>query len=251
MRYDTPFRELLREAVAEVGSPFTQEDVERWLLGRHGDVRRSAIRAHLSAGTVNNQSRVHFGMPVGDLVFRRSDGKLERYDPARHGRWRRGLPAVVPTRSASNGGTVASNGGAPSEPRRRAAPAAPTRSELRAAAHAAFGVPLRARSIPLRGGRRHRFDLVSADGRVVGAIAPAATGLPSTARLAVISERVWLLQQVAAGGTRFVLVLGDPRAATSWLRRFGAPAGGVRVMRVARGRIVDAWGGSRQPEPPV
>lgn len=257
MRYDTPFRELLREAIADMESPFTQEDVEHWFGRRHGDVQRSTIRAHLTAGTVNNQRRVHFGIPVGDLLFRRPDGRLERYDPLHHGRWRRGLPAAGPssarvlggrsvptvTEAAPNGLPWRPNGASPNGTSPRTAPA-PGRSDARAAARAAaraeFGSSLGQRGVALLGGATHRFDLVSKDGRVVGAIVAETRDAPPGVRLALVSEQMWLLQQVAEpDATRFVLVVGDPRAASTWLRRYAMLADGVRVLRVVRGRVVD------------
>lgn len=85
----------------------------------------------------------------------------------------------------------------------------------------AWGLRLTRQSISLDRGVVHSFDFVSDDGTVIGDAKWFKNLQPSpSAKLSVISEYVWLLQQ-AAGAARRFLVFGHDRAVPEgWLRRF-------------------------------
>jgi hypothetical protein len=80
--YDRPVRELLAEAVQALTPPLRPRDIVRWFRTHYPRVNDKTVRAHVRAGTVNDPNRLHYSMRVGNLLYRRSDGLLDRYDPA-------------------------------------------------------------------------------------------------------------------------------------------------------------------------
>jgi len=90
-------RSLLRDAIASQREPFDWYQVADAARAHSSDVDLALLEGLLIAGTVNDTRRRHFPDPM-DLVFRRDDGLLERYDPAIHGRWSEaGTPRRIPT----------------------------------------------------------------------------------------------------------------------------------------------------------
>jgi hypothetical protein len=80
--YDRPVRELLAEAVSALTPPYKPRDFVRWFQANYPRVNDKTVRAHIRAATVNDPNRFHYSMRVGDLLYRRTDGFLDRYDPA-------------------------------------------------------------------------------------------------------------------------------------------------------------------------
>jgi DNA-binding GntR family transcriptional regulator len=120
-------------------------------------------------------------------------------------------PAVRPTRSITN---VTSG--------------AEFEMHARAALSEAWGVQLTSRVVTLRGGVTHSFDLVSRDESVLGDAKRFKDLKPSpAAKLSVIAEYVWLLQNHQGASRRF-LVFGQDRAVPErWLSRFAPLLDGV------------------------
>ncbi len=91
-----------------------------------------------------------------------------------------------------------------------------------------WGLALSSRVLTLRGGVTHSFDLVSADAGVVGDAKWFKDLQPiPAAKLSVIAEYVWLLQNLD-GAQRCFLVFGQDRAVPErWLSRFRPLLAGV------------------------
>lgn len=92
----------------------------------------------------------------------------------------------------------------------------------------AWGLSLSSRVLTLRGDVTHSFDLVSDDGTVVGDAKWYKDLRPiPAAKLSVIAEYVWLLQNLESAQRRF-LVFGQDRVVPErWLSRFRPLLGGV------------------------
>ena len=72
---------------------FTSEEVLEWIHDVADWVEDAWVGARIIADTVNDPRRQHFP-GARDRLYRRADGRLERYDPAVHGPWSRaGRPA--------------------------------------------------------------------------------------------------------------------------------------------------------------
>jgi len=89
-------REMLREAVEALGSPTTNTAVQNWIAEHYPATNQASVRAHCIMCCVNQPSRVHYPQtqrprvaddPRYDFLFRPERGKLEWYDPERHGVW--------------------------------------------------------------------------------------------------------------------------------------------------------------------
>jgi hypothetical protein len=85
--YDRPIRELLVEGVAAMPPTFRRKQVHDWFEEHYPLVARGSVDAHITAATVNSRCRHYYSGAVQDLIFKRSDGWLERYDEIRHGEW--------------------------------------------------------------------------------------------------------------------------------------------------------------------
>ena len=66
---------------------FRRKPVVSWFEEHYPLVKDKSVEAHITAATVNSHSRHYYEGAEQDLIFKRSDGFLERYDPTRHGRW--------------------------------------------------------------------------------------------------------------------------------------------------------------------
>ncbi len=73
---------------------FDEASIVRWFERHAPRVDLLWVEGMVQASTVNDPGRQHYPWPR-DLLYRRADGGLERYDPKRHGRWSRaGRPAT-------------------------------------------------------------------------------------------------------------------------------------------------------------
>ena len=99
----------------------------------------------------------------------------------------------------------------------------------RVALRNAYGLPFSAAApAPLRA----PLALVSGDGRIVGDALYGVRhhrGRVAPARLAAITERVWLLERTPAEARLLVFLATDP-APREWLRRYGHVDRGVRFL---------------------
>jgi endonuclease len=86
---------MIREAVEALGGSTTNVAVRDWILERYPGTNTSTIQAQIIVCTVNHASRVHYpenqkprrAESQYDFLFRPERGRLELYDPARHGAW--------------------------------------------------------------------------------------------------------------------------------------------------------------------
>lgn len=91
-----PVRQMIREAVEELGSPTTNVVVRDWIIGRYPGTNARTIDAQRIVCTVNQPSRVHHpeGLkprecddPRYDFLYCPSRGELEWYRAVKHGVW--------------------------------------------------------------------------------------------------------------------------------------------------------------------
>jgi hypothetical protein len=91
-----PVRQMVREAVEELGSPTTNVAVRDWIREHYPGTNRGTVDAQRLICTVNQPSRVHYTEnrrprvaddPRYDFLFRPARGRLEWYRPERHGVW--------------------------------------------------------------------------------------------------------------------------------------------------------------------
>lgn len=100
---------MVKEAVQALGSPTTNVAVRDWILSRYPGTNTNTIQCQTIVCTVNHASRIHYpenkkprpATGQYDFLFRPDRGKLEWYDPVRHGPWQiaetdAGLLKVVP-----------------------------------------------------------------------------------------------------------------------------------------------------------
>lgn len=102
-----------------------------------------------------------------------------------------------------------------------------------------FGVPLGPRKVA---GTPKRFDLVSADGSIVGDAKyyTMVRGVsPPPAKRSVIAEYVWLLEHATAA-QRFLVFGNDRRVPEGWLKDYGHLVKGVDFYFIDEGaQVVD------------
>ncbi len=91
-----PVRQMVREAVEELGSPTTNVAVRDWIIGRYPDTNLGTIDAQRIVCTVNHPSRVHYSENRRarvcddlryDFLYRPAIGELEWCRPEKHGVW--------------------------------------------------------------------------------------------------------------------------------------------------------------------
>ena len=92
-----PFvREMVRDAAGSISSPFTNDDIARWILARYPGTNRTTINCQITYCTVNQPARVnveHNSKPRlaederYDLLYALGRGLRELYDPKKHGVW--------------------------------------------------------------------------------------------------------------------------------------------------------------------
>ena len=87
MRYDKAVREMLVDAVNDLPALFTRAEVVTWFKTNYPSVKDSTVAAYITAGTVNSRSRHQYPGADQLLIYKRSDGYLERYELSRHGQW--------------------------------------------------------------------------------------------------------------------------------------------------------------------
>lgn len=88
--------QMVKEAVEVLGSPTTNVAVRDWILQKYAGTNTNTIQCQIIICTVNHTSRVHYPENKKprlatderyDFLFRPDRGRLESYDPARHGQW--------------------------------------------------------------------------------------------------------------------------------------------------------------------
>ena len=87
--------QMVKEAVHALGSPTTNVAVRDWILKTYPGTNLSTIQCQIIVCTVNHTSRIHYpenkkprlANAQYDFLFRPEKGKLEWYDPGKHGPW--------------------------------------------------------------------------------------------------------------------------------------------------------------------
>jgi len=100
---------MVKEAVQALGSLTTNVAVRDWILNKYPGTNLNTIQCQTIVCTVNHASRIHYpenkkprlATSQYDFLFRPDKGKLEWYDPAKHGQWSiaetdAGLLKVIP-----------------------------------------------------------------------------------------------------------------------------------------------------------
>jgi hypothetical protein len=88
---------MVHQAVEALGGSTTNVAVRQWIWNQYPGTNRGSINCNLIAGTVNHPSRIHYANidprprpannPELDRFYRPEKGRIERYDPQRHGKW--------------------------------------------------------------------------------------------------------------------------------------------------------------------
>lgn len=87
--------QMIKESVEALGSPTTNVSVRDWILSKYPGTNKTTIQCQIIVCTVNHRSRIHYSenqkprqaTAQYDFLFRPEKGKLEWYDPKRHGGW--------------------------------------------------------------------------------------------------------------------------------------------------------------------
>lgn len=88
--------QMMREGMKALGSPTTNVALRDWIMERFPGTNANSIMAHIISRTVNHPSRIHFpenqkarAKPDEryDFLYRPERGRLEWYEPDRHGHW--------------------------------------------------------------------------------------------------------------------------------------------------------------------
>jgi hypothetical protein len=95
---------------------------------------------------------------------------------------------------------------------------------------AEWGIDLACRPVTLPGGVTKKFDLVSADGHIVGDAKYYKNIAVPAAKWSTIAEYVWLLQHVPNAKRRFMAFGLDVEVATRWLSRFRGLTEGIEFF---------------------
>ena len=90
-----PVREMIKNAVGELGGKASKNQIVQWISKKYGDVNHNTIRTQANACSVNQPSRIHLpecGKPRSfdpryDFLFNTGDGDVEFYDPKKHGNY--------------------------------------------------------------------------------------------------------------------------------------------------------------------
>lgn len=88
--------QMVREALDALGGACTNAQIRTWILRRYPGTNDGIIRCQIIYCTVNHASRIHTAINQQpreafgpyDFLFRTGRGRVERFNPARHGRWR-------------------------------------------------------------------------------------------------------------------------------------------------------------------
>ena len=89
------------EAILDQPPTFTDDTLLAWYERRVPWVDPLWVRGRITADTVNDRGRQHLPHPL-DLLFRRADGRLERYVASKHGSWSAlGEPTLIPMTGAA------------------------------------------------------------------------------------------------------------------------------------------------------
>lgn len=93
--YKKPVWQMIREAVESLGGKASYSEIRDYIRRKYGNVNENTINCQIIICTVNHPSRVHFpennrpriANSRYDFLFRTAPGRVELYDPEKHGIW--------------------------------------------------------------------------------------------------------------------------------------------------------------------
>jgi len=90
--------QMIREAVESMGGQASNSAIKQYIKRKYSDVNENTIAAQINICSVNVQSRVHYEQNKKprkadsryDFLFNVGRGRVELYDPVKHGVWKIG-----------------------------------------------------------------------------------------------------------------------------------------------------------------
>lgn len=114
MAIDKPYVwQMVREAVDALGGDTTNTAIRDWILEKYPGTNTNTIQCQIIVCTVNHASRIHYpenkkprtANGSYDFLFRPERGRIELFDPTRHGEWE-----IVEKDDGTLGVTIAGDG---------------------------------------------------------------------------------------------------------------------------------------------
>jgi hypothetical protein len=86
---------MIKEAVEKLGGKATYSEIKDYIRHKYGEVNEGTINCQIIACTVNQPSRIHYpennkarvANSKYDFLFSTKRGKVELYNPSKHGTW--------------------------------------------------------------------------------------------------------------------------------------------------------------------
>lgn len=87
--------QMIKEAVENLGGKASYSEIKDYIWKEYGDVNESTVNCQIIVCTVNHPSRIHYSENKKprlansryDFLFTVGRGKVELYDPEKHGMW--------------------------------------------------------------------------------------------------------------------------------------------------------------------
>ncbi len=87
--------QMIKEAVENLGGKASYSEIKNYVKEKYGEVNESTINSQIVVCTVNHPSRIHYpenkkpriANSKYDFLFNTGRGKVELYDPEKHGVW--------------------------------------------------------------------------------------------------------------------------------------------------------------------
>jgi hypothetical protein len=88
-------KEMVREAVQQIGSPTTNAAIRQYIDKKYGEVNSGTLNCQITICSVNSPSRVHYPENQSprrcnsqyDFLFKTGRGEVKMYNPATDGLW--------------------------------------------------------------------------------------------------------------------------------------------------------------------
>ena len=87
--------QMVKEAIENLGGKATYSEIRKYIKEKYGEINEKTIVCQIIACTVNHPSRIHYldnkkpriANSKYDFLFTTGKGRVELYDPDRHGSW--------------------------------------------------------------------------------------------------------------------------------------------------------------------
>jgi len=87
--------QMIKETVESLGGKASYSEIKDYIRGKYGEVNESTINCQIIVCTVNHPSRIHYpenkkprvANSRYDFLFSTARGRVELYDPEKHGMW--------------------------------------------------------------------------------------------------------------------------------------------------------------------